>query len=173
MATQTITLPEIARRKVGIPRVAKRTLDPTLAEKAQTLLKYTMAASSQAAVVLGMKLQRVLHDLDISVLNPASVLKYRKTKAAAMTRRARERGHWGVTWHWEAVSLAGYKKPVPASALELAVRIAEAMPEAIFQVDELQRHSQRPAMNDPFLIVKAGSAKYYIAHWEEPTFKDS
>lgn len=172
MANLTSTLPEIARRKVGIPRVAKRTLDPTLAEKAQTLLKYTMAATSQAAVVLGMKLQRVLHDLDISVLNPVSVAKYRRSKASAMTKRARDRGHWGVTWHWEVTPLAGYKKPVPAAALELAVRIAEAMPEAIFQVDELQRHSQRPAMNDPFLIVRAGTARYYIAHWDEPTFKD-
>ncbi|HXV26682.1 MAG TPA: DUF308 domain-containing protein [Candidatus Paceibacterota bacterium] len=69
---------------------------------------------------------------------------------------------------WDAHDLNEYARPVPAKALLTALRIREEMPAARFSVYELAERRRV----DPFLSVTAGNEEYFIAVWDEPTFRD-
>lgn len=86
---------------------------------------------------------------------------------------------------WVQYSLDGYSGAVPEFALEHAVRIKEALPDAAFKVVQLtyredQREAERALMariererrlQDPFLLVEYGSESFYIDVWDEKEFE--
>lgn len=115
-------------------------------------------------------LAATLRELDIDVLHPRSVERYKRERHAEATKRVKNSHGWNglIRWRWTSVGLRTYKKCVPVSALATAARIAEKLPEAKFLVEELRRERR---VIDPFLIVSYKGAKYYIAHWDEPSFQ--
>lgn len=66
-----------------------------------------------------------------------------------------------------------YSRYVPIHALNLAVQVKEALPEARFYVHELTtvtRKLERPRP-DPFLSVELGVEKYWLAVWDERDYE--
>jgi hypothetical protein len=68
---------------------------------------------------------------------------------------------------WVDFELCSYGSPVPHFALETAVQVKEAMPEARITVRSLIQDS---AELDPFLVASSGSESYYLEVWREPHF---
>ena len=155
--------------KVKAPRTAKR-FDEETAEKISAVLGYKEVVTARKSEVEARSLAKVLADLNISVFNPRSVEAYKKRRIAEAKKNIRKSRYYYSTFSWKTIPLEKYRKPVPLTALTKAVAIKEAMPEAKFAVQELTKN--RVPIPDPFLVVKAGNATYYIAQWNEPTFED-
>lgn len=66
---------------------------------------------------------------------------------------------------WNTHTLENYSKPVPEFALDTALKIKRACPEAEFQIEELE------VVPDPFLIVMLGITRRYVEVWDEPKFE--
>ena len=90
-------------------------------------------------------------------------------------------GTWIVTNHEYEVYMRSnaqrgpspYPRYVPVHVLNLAVQIKTALPAAQFGVDELTltvMDLPRP-QSDPFLWVRLGGEKYYIAVWDEREYE--
>lgn len=157
----------LKKHRVTIPRLAKELLEPEFAVKVESLLGYKLAGQT---AIQQQTLASVLKELDISVFNSNSVESYKERQRRNM--QALEKHSWRK-WGWHRIELKRYQRAVPLRVLQLAMRIAERLPRARFGVDELVRvHSKRPRLADPFLVVSMGSARYYIAQWDEPTFSD-
>jgi len=78
-----------------------------------------------------------------------------------------------ANWHWRMYRIADYDKPIPESALALAIRLKKALPfEATFWVNAFEERSDDPIpRGDPFLVVQLGNAALSVAVWDEPDFK--
>lgn len=75
----------------------------------------------------------------------------------------------GAPFEWVTTPLQHYSRPIPKTILDIAVTIKEKYgTDVFFMVDEL-RHRERCL--DPFLIVHYRQQNFYIAVWDEPTFK--
>jgi hypothetical protein len=86
-------------------------------------------------------------------------------------------GAWAITpqeyGYYVQSRLQPYPRYVPVHVLNLAVQLATELPEARFGVDELQRSVEdvpRPDP-DPFLWVRLGGERYYLASWDEREFE--
>ena len=66
-----------------------------------------------------------------------------------------------------------YPRYVPVHLLNYAVAIKQAMPNAVFLVEELQLTRERVPnpLPDPFLVVTLGSERYTIGVWDEREFE--
>lgn len=78
-----------------------------------------------------------------------------------------------MRWNWQLVHLSGYRKPVPEFVLETACRIKDSMPQATLCIEELVQNQE---VNDPFLVVQAGTSDtvqetYYVEVFKEPRFE--
>lgn len=69
---------------------------------------------------------------------------------------------------WQRTSLKVYNEEVPPQALALALEVQEQEPEVNFLVEYFAVHER---VTDPFLIASAGDRAYYIAVWDEESFK--
>lgn len=69
--------------------------------------------------------------------------------------------------HWEKKPLAK-ALGVPEYVRAKAVEIANSLPTATFEVDEL---SSLNRVYDPFLVVSYGEEVYYVEVWDEPVFE--
>ena len=75
----------------------------------------------------------------------------------------------GAPFEWVTAPLQHYPRPIPKTILDMAVTIKkEYDTDVYFMVDELR---QREHCLDPFLIVNYRQQNFYIAVWDEPTFK--
>src|SRR6266404_2131906 len=126
-------MPALLRKhRVTIPRLAKELLEPEFAEKVHSLLGYELATRTD---IQKQTLASVLKELDVSVFNPSSVATYKERQRKDM--QDTEKHSWGRTWAWRRIELKRYKRPIPLRVLQLALRIAERLPQARFGVDEL------------------------------------
>jgi hypothetical protein len=69
---------------------------------------------------------------------------------------------------WQKSKIENYKNEIPAGVIARAAQINDALPSTEFFVEDLVLEQRA---YDPFLIVKYGSAEYYIFVWNEPKFK--
>lgn len=70
---------------------------------------------------------------------------------------------------WRRIQLSSYGKLIPEFALDTAVNIKKAYPQANYYVEEL---SVDHITKDPFLVVvDAEDNAYYVEVWNEPNFK--
>lgn len=72
---------------------------------------------------------------------------------------------------WQSVALDTYQEPIPVNVIEKALAIQGSLlqkhPQLKFGIDHLGH------VPDPFLTVRGcGAMQYYVAVWNEPTFKD-
>jgi len=135
--------------------------EPKFVTKVQSLLGYGLTKILKQQSLAG-----VLSELGVSVFNPTSVEEYKARKRSEQYNKAGNR----FEWTWKRTALKDYQQPVPLGVLQLALRIAERLPEAKFSVDQLSTHGKLQV--DPFLVVLMGPMEYYIAQWDEPTFSD-
>lgn len=160
----------LTKQKVKTPRRTQKPFSAEMAEKIAAVLGYKEVEVARKSQVEAASLATVLANLNISVLNPRSVDAYKKRRVEEEKKKSKKSRYYYTTFSWKSVPLEKYRKPIPLGALKTAVTIKEAMPEAKFVVEELLKN-RRP-IPDPFLVVKAGSAKYYIEQWDEPSFED-
>jgi hypothetical protein len=78
-------------------------------------------------------------------------------------------------WKWATFTLGqDYPRYIPLHILNLANQIKAVKPKCSFHVDELrvsmEEHQPIPVL-DPFLWVRLGPEKYYIAVWDEKEFE--
>jgi hypothetical protein len=150
----------------------------TLGTRAADLLGYrglVQDVTGQSLLVKPGKLAEALNRMGVEVLDLGAVLTYQMQEIVRFTRAKIEEDNlddWATgyftpaTWHKQ--SLAEYGKAIPEFALELAIRLKEAMPEVHFSVQFLSEPKA-----DPFLIAYVGKEIYYIAAWDEPRFERS
>jgi len=75
-------------------------------------------------------------------------------------------------YEWTFKPLAYYDRPIPQSALRVALDIKEHAARNIeFGVENLQQ-KERPRIVDPFLIASRGGQRFYVAVWDEPKFEE-
>lgn len=80
----------------------------------------------------------------------------------------------GKNLDWKSTPLTSYTEPIPENILALAIQIRKKLGyRPGFYVSAL---SEREATYDPFLFIrtsdgKPGKRDYFIAVWDEPTFK--
>jgi len=74
---------------------------------------------------------------------------------------------------WRRYTIQDYQGTIPEFALNKMVQIAAAYPEARFQVDQLEKHTENWIVRepDPFLVVYAGNEQYYIEVWDEKEYE--
>ena len=192
---QTITREE---RKVLIetlPRTVPIFEEPTqqseqLAKKASRVLGYRGLLTFNA----GGKLQAILENLEIEVIDPKAVFEYQQKFGKTQYNKAivfgsvneRDtdddeddeeeedddeepvRAGTGRYW-WNRVAIAKYAKAIPEFVVSKAIQIKEALPEVQIFVEELQYDP------DPFLVVVCKNdnftEQYYVEVWEEPQFE--
>ena len=169
------TIRKPAIRKVGVIRKNKINLD--LAQKAASVLGYTLAEECFKEEEGRRELAGILSKLNISVLNPSSVERYKRQKIEEAKKNVNHRRNSGyrTTFSWLVIALEKYRKAVPLSVIETAVRIKEEVPTVEFFVEELRKKvafTSPKVVGDPFLFVKLGAGKYYLAQWDEPGFED-
>jgi hypothetical protein len=158
----------IKKQKVPKPKAKRVRVPEGLSKKTLELLGYSGLENAQKGEEGARALAGTLHDLNISVLNKTAVESYKSKRMKQANKTVRR---WGERYAWKSTPLRGYRKPVPVSALKIAARIVEVLPGTKFTVEELIKRRAR-RMVDPFLCVSMGTVKYYIAHWDEPTFED-
>jgi hypothetical protein len=69
---------------------------------------------------------------------------------------------------WRFNDIRGYNKEIPSFALETAISVKKAIPEAEIRIKTL---IQENAEIDPFLVVSAWGEDYYLEVWDEPGFE--
>jgi hypothetical protein len=111
-------------------------------------------------------LAKTLRELDISILDPRSVTRYKRAALAAV-RKLKRRPGW-YRWQWESQPLQTYQRLIPDEAIVVALRIKERLPEATFKIEALRRYRVQA---DPFLLVSLKGASYYLMCWDEPGFE--
>lgn len=129
-------------------------------------------------------LRKVLRELNIMPFSADSVSKYKRAvkddAQKVLSRAAWKRlfrlinydEHYRIRWandkDWKSCKLAEYEDPVPAFALQTALRIkkaffAHACTAPVFYVDYF-------GQRDPFLRVVAGGESYVVEVWDEARF---
>ena len=68
---------------------------------------------------------------------------------------------------WNPVPISNYPEPIPEFALQTAVDVKKACPEANFFIEELVVKK----IPDPFLVAELAGEKYYLEVWNEPGFE--
>jgi len=71
-------------------------------------------------------------------------------------------------YSWSSIGLQHYLNPVPDFALYKALQIREEFPQTSFKICALQEEQKT---YDPFLVVAYYGKEYYIAVWDEPSFR--
>lgn len=73
---------------------------------------------------------------------------------------------------WNSYTLAYHGREVPQFALQTALLVKQALPDAGFEIDELviQKRNRMPQY-DPFLVVTLYGVRAYLEVWDEPNFK--
>jgi hypothetical protein len=114
-----------------------------LAVKSRTVLGYRLLHN---LVVPKKSLRDVLRELDIAPFSKKSVEKYKaKMQKIAQAKLDEDKGN-DEQARWRMRNIGSYPLPIPEFALNKAVQIKEAMPEANIQVEQLEVEDP-----DPFL----------------------
>jgi len=158
---------EIRKEKLSVTPVGE--LEANLAEMAAEILGYSaVEAKREAEYVQAMpKLKSALANLEIEILNPNDVARYKMEKRhAAECRLLTERSEREPQLFWQEREIAKYRKPIPDFVLNKAIQIKKEIPECTLNIEELDENP------DPFLLVKIGySEEYYVEVWSEPRFE--
>jgi hypothetical protein len=78
---------------------------------------------------------------------------------------------------WDSSYINNYRRPIPDFALERALQVKAALPEANFYVQELTestntQHTEfKPTPPDPFLVMDYRSVQLHLDVWDEPRFE--
>jgi hypothetical protein len=78
---------------------------------------------------------------------------------------------------WDSSYISNYRRPIPDFALERALQVKAALPEANFYVQELTestniQHTEfKPAPPDPFLVMDYRGVQLHLDVWNEPKFE--
>ena len=141
------------------------------------------------------ELAKALAELEIDILDPGSVARYkeRKLRSKSFSSILRTNGQTDSIpkFEWRKVSISEYPLPIPEFALRKAVQLKRLLPYAQFWIEELVE-AKTAHVDDPFLIVEYDglpsymrnrfpssndyyiqikSIEYYIEVWNEPKFE--
>jgi hypothetical protein len=138
-----------------------------LATEAESLLGYS---TLRKEVKGESALRRTMAKLEIEILDPVKVKKYKQQMADHMRT-----GNKMSMPTWKAHDLREYNLPVPEFVLSKCVEIKKELPGALFYVEQLHQ--------DPFMIVTTMGRYYdgdaighpsecmYLDVWDEPKFE--
>lgn len=164
-----------------------------LAKQAQRVLGYGGLLTFTA----GGRLQAVLENLGIEILDPSAVFEYQSKYGNAelsepvrfydsesddddddedeeeeddrprAKKKVKSAGRQNSSWN--RVGIAEYVKAIPEFVVRKAIQIKEALPQVQIFVEELRRDP------DPFLVIcfegENYFEEYYVEVWEEPKFE--
>lgn len=176
-------LADIPRVRAGVSQGCDvRSLDElqkerfTLGTRAADLLGYrglVANVTGQSHLVKVGKLAEVLNTLGLEIMDLGAVLTYQMEEIGRLTRAKIEENNLDDWTHgyftpatWQKQSLSEYPHAIPEFAVQIAVQIKEACPDAQFSVQFLSEPKA-----DPFLIAYIGKEIYYVAAWDEPGFE--
>ena len=161
----------LERVAVTVPEIDLNDPRTKLATEAEALLGYTPLRKVMRTPGT---LKRVLAKLEITILDEASVNRYK----AQMVEHLRTSNKMQMPT-WRLTQLKEYTQPVPEFVLMKACQIKRELPEAEFYIDQLAV--------DPFLIVSMSAIKdyannmrsreldaetqAYVEVWAEPKFE--
>lgn len=74
----------------------------------------------------------------------------------------------GRGWLWSRVELERYYEPVPAFALQTALRLKQIVPDVKLYVESFEKQQRT---SDPFLVARLDGAEVYLEVWDEPQFE--
>lgn len=82
-------------------------------------------------------------------------------------RNIKQRTWWGDGF-WDTTPISEYNEPIPEFAIDTALRIKEAIPEAEFSIE----HFVHRTTSDPFLSFKVPGIqrRFVVEVWDEPDF---
>lgn len=137
-------------------------------------------------------LDRVLHSLEIEILDEDAVTNYMKERLTALNStveelteedeaEAEEEADDEVDededddeeevprqrgrYRWNTLSIQQYEKPIPEFVLAKAIQIKHALPKVSLTVEYVRFDK------DPFLVATFGGQKRYVEVWNEPKFE--
>jgi hypothetical protein len=70
---------------------------------------------------------------------------------------------------WKQTYLRGYTNEVPEFALQQAIEIATILPQASFEVHELDLQRVRKSLVHLMSVTQAGQERFFFAAWSEPS----
>jgi hypothetical protein len=146
--------------------VGKPALEPTDARlKRAALARLALGYKELSLAIAETRTRLTVKDVEEGLRN-AGIQIFDNSDVSKYKAKVRNANWW--RGNWETTPISEYEEPVPEFAIDTALRIKEAIPEAEFSVEHLVQGSAQ----DPFLSFKVPGVqrRFVVEVWDEPEF---